>query len=106
MHLAWRWFTGLGFDQEIPHHSTFSGREAGVVRRLPRKTISRIEKGRLHLMSIHEHLPLQSCDKSRVLIRSLSRNPARFAFLGGASVIIILLWFPRALSTLASPARG
>ena len=19
-HLAWRWFTGLGFDQEIPHH--------------------------------------------------------------------------------------
>ena len=24
MHLAWRWFTGLGFDQELPHHSTFS----------------------------------------------------------------------------------
>ena len=24
MHLAWRWFTGLGFDQEIPDHSTFS----------------------------------------------------------------------------------
>src|ERR1700739_3725129 len=23
MHLAWHWFTGLGFDQEIPHHSTF-----------------------------------------------------------------------------------
>ncbi len=23
MLLAWRWFTGLGFDQEIPHHSTF-----------------------------------------------------------------------------------
>src|SRR6201989_3034745 len=22
MHLAWRWFTGLGFDHEIPHHST------------------------------------------------------------------------------------
>jgi len=22
MHLAWRWFTGLSFDQEIPHHST------------------------------------------------------------------------------------
>src|ERR1700684_1008164 len=34
MHLAWRWFTGLGFDQEIPHHSTFSknrhGRFAGL----------------------------------------------------------------------------
>ena len=24
MQLAWRWFTGLGFDQEIPHHPTFS----------------------------------------------------------------------------------
>ncbi len=24
MHLAWRWFTRLSFDQEIPHHSTFS----------------------------------------------------------------------------------
>ncbi len=23
-HLAWRWFTGLSFDQEVPHHSTFS----------------------------------------------------------------------------------
>jgi transposase len=22
MHLAWRWFTGLGFDQDTPHHST------------------------------------------------------------------------------------
>ena len=22
MHLAWRWFTGLSFDQEVPHHST------------------------------------------------------------------------------------
>ena len=22
MRLAWRWFTGLGFDEEIPHHST------------------------------------------------------------------------------------
>src|SRR6478672_2556408 len=28
MHLAWRWFTGLGFDQEIPHHWTFSRVEA------------------------------------------------------------------------------
>src|SRR5580700_1841547 len=24
MHLAWRWFTGLGFDQEIPHYSSCS----------------------------------------------------------------------------------
>jgi transposase len=29
MHLAWRWFTGLGFDQEIPHHSTFSKNRHG-----------------------------------------------------------------------------
>src|ERR1700732_2872579 len=31
MHLAWRWFTGLGFDQEIPHHSTFSKNRHGRV---------------------------------------------------------------------------
>jgi len=45
MHLAWRWFTGLGFDQEIPHHSTFSknrhgrfptSRSAGCTRALVR----------------------------------------------------------------------
>src|SRR6476620_9660124 len=29
MHLAWRWFTGLGFDQQIPHHSTFSKHRHG-----------------------------------------------------------------------------
>ncbi len=29
MHLAWRWFTGLGLDQEIPHHSTFSKNRHG-----------------------------------------------------------------------------
>ena len=29
MHLAWRWFTGLGFDHEIPHHSTFSKNRQG-----------------------------------------------------------------------------
>jgi len=29
MHLAWRWFTGLGFDQEIPHHSTVSKNRHG-----------------------------------------------------------------------------
>jgi transposase len=31
-HLAWRWFTGLGFDQEIPHHSTFSKNRHGRFR--------------------------------------------------------------------------
>jgi transposase len=29
MHLSWRWFTGLSFDQEIPHHSTFSKNRHG-----------------------------------------------------------------------------
>ena len=29
MHLAWRWFTGLGFDEEVPHHSTFSKNRHG-----------------------------------------------------------------------------
>src|SRR6202162_2061629 len=29
MHLSWRWFTGLGFDQEVPHHSTFSKNRHG-----------------------------------------------------------------------------
>jgi transposase len=29
MHLAWRWSTGLGFDQEISHHSTFSKNRHG-----------------------------------------------------------------------------
>src|SRR5580704_7000903 len=29
MHLAWRWFTGLGFDEEIPYHSTFSKNRHG-----------------------------------------------------------------------------
>ncbi len=29
MHWAWRWFTGLGFDQEIPHHPTFSKNRHG-----------------------------------------------------------------------------
>ena len=32
MHLAWRWFTGLDFDREIPHHSTFSKNRHGRFR--------------------------------------------------------------------------
>jgi transposase len=28
-HLAWGWFTELGFEQEIPHHSTFSKNRHG-----------------------------------------------------------------------------
>jgi transposase len=29
LHQAWRWFTGLGFDQEMPHHFTFSKNRHG-----------------------------------------------------------------------------
>ena len=29
MHLAWRWFTGLGFDEGVPHPSTFSKNRHG-----------------------------------------------------------------------------
>ena len=29
MHLAWRWFTGLSLEQEIPHQSTFSKKRHG-----------------------------------------------------------------------------
>jgi hypothetical protein len=29
MHLGWRWFTGLSFDQEIPHRSRFSKNRHG-----------------------------------------------------------------------------
>src|SRR5919201_1775961 len=35
MHLAWRWFTGLGFDQEVPHHSTFSKNRHGRFQESP-----------------------------------------------------------------------
>jgi len=31
MYLAWRWFTGLCFDQEIPHHHPLSPRTAAAV---------------------------------------------------------------------------
>ncbi len=32
MHLAYRWFFGLGFDHEIPDHSTFSKNRHGRFR--------------------------------------------------------------------------
>jgi transposase len=47
MHLAWRWFTGLTFDQEVPHHSPFSenchGRfqESKLVEQLFREIVER-----------------------------------------------------------------
>jgi len=35
VHLAYRWFTGLGFDQEVPHHSTFSKNRCGRFQESP-----------------------------------------------------------------------
>ena len=35
MHLAYRWFTGLDFDQEVPHHSTFSKNRRGRFQESP-----------------------------------------------------------------------
>src|ERR1022692_1788662 len=34
MHLAYRWFTRLGFEQEVPDHSTFSKNRHGRFRQL------------------------------------------------------------------------
>src|SRR5436853_4512334 len=31
MHLAWRWFTGLGFDHESPHLSIYSETWTGLI---------------------------------------------------------------------------
>jgi transposase len=47
MHLAYRWFTRLSFDQEIPDHSTFSKnrhgrfRQSGVFRKVFEKIVRR-----------------------------------------------------------------
>ncbi len=35
MHLAYRWFTSLGLDQEVPHHSTFSKNRYGRFQESP-----------------------------------------------------------------------
>ena len=50
MHLAYRWFTRLGFDQEIPDHSTFSKnrhgrfRQSGVFRKVFEEIVRRCLK--------------------------------------------------------------
>jgi Transposase domain (DUF772) len=47
VHLAYRWFTRLGFDQEIPEHSTFSKnrhgrfRQSGVFRKVFEEIVRR-----------------------------------------------------------------
>ena len=47
MHLAYRWFTRLGFDQEVPDHSTFSKnrhgrfRQSGIFRKVFEEIVRR-----------------------------------------------------------------
>jgi len=63
MHLAWRWFTGLSFDHELPHHSTFSknrhGRfqESNLFKQLFEEVVRRcVEAG----LVVGEHLSIDS----------------------------------------------
>jgi transposase len=76
MHLAWRWFTGLSFDQEIPHHSTFSknrhGRflESNLFQRLFEEIVDRCQAAGLvegeHLSVDGSFLPANASRLSRI----------------------------------------
>ena len=70
MHLSWRWFTGLGFDQEIPLHSTFSKnrhrwfQESKLFEQLFEQIVSRcVEVGhhtvRQYLRELEEQNPVE-----------------------------------------------
>src|SRR6476660_7180583 len=82
MHLAWRWFTGLGFDQEIPHHSTFSknrhGRfqEARLFEQLFEQVVRRCVKGGLvegkHLSVDGSFIQANASKESRIPRQQLS----------------------------------
>src|SRR5579872_5573151 len=63
MHLAWRWFTGLGFDQEMPHHSTFSKNRHG-----------RFQESKL-FEELFEQIVRQCVDVGLVQGQHLSRPP-------------------------------
>lgn len=86
-HLAYRWFTGLDFDQEVPHHSTFSknrhGRfqEANLFRELFEAIVSRcVEVG----LVTGKHL---SVDGTQVLANaSVKSRVTREAFSAAAQV--------------------
>ena len=76
MHLAWRWFTGLSFDQEIPHHSTFSknrhGRflESNLFQQLFEEIVDRCQAAGLvegeHLSVDGSFLPANASRSSRI----------------------------------------
>jgi transposase len=87
MLLAWRWFTGLRFDQEIPHHSTFSknrhGRfqESKVFEELFEQIVRQcVEVGLVqgkHLSVDGSFVEANAAKESRI-----PREQLRFAFLG------------------------
>jgi transposase len=87
MHLAYRWFTGLDFDQEVPHHSTFSknrhGRfqEANLFRELFETIVGRcVEVG----LVTGKHL---SVDGTQVMANaSIQSRVTREAFAEAAQV--------------------
>ena len=60
MHLAYRWFTRLGFEQELPDHSTFSKnrhgrfRQSGIFREVFEE-IARFFDGHLHRQTATGH---------------------------------------------------
>ena len=76
MHLAWRWFTGLSFDQEIPHHSTFSknrhGRflESNLFQQLFEEIVDRCREAGLvegeHLSVDGSFIPANASRSSRI----------------------------------------
>jgi hypothetical protein len=96
MHLAWRWFTGLGFDQEIPHHSTFSknrhGRfqESKLFEQLFQEIVARcLEVGLVqgHNLSVDgSFVEANASKESRIPRSALRKNhplygPGRFTYL-------------------------
>src|SRR6516162_10617352 len=72
MHLAYRWFTRLDFNQEIPDHSTFSKnrhgrfRQSGVFREVFAEIVSRcLEVGLVEGKNLAVDGTLVSADASR-----------------------------------------
>jgi len=76
MHLAWRWFTGLSFAPEIPHHSTFSknrhGRflESNLLQQLFEEIVDRCQAAGLvegeHLSVHGSFIPANASRLSRI----------------------------------------
>jgi len=72
MHLAYRWFTRLGFEQEIPNHSTFSKnrhgrfRQSGVFREVFEEIVRRcLEAGLVEGQSLAVDGTLVQADASQ-----------------------------------------